>query len=135
MNTTTAVDAPTPHPAPSVGEARSRIGLVALLVGAGILHLVVPRFYESIVPRWAGDPRRVVVVSGLAEIAIGTMVAVPPTRRLGAWLALITFVAVYPANIQMALDAGRPHDAISWGAWLRLPLQFPLFSWAYRHTH
>lgn len=99
------------------------------------MHLVVPRFYEAIVPKWAGDPHRVVLASGLVEIVIGSMLTVRPTRRLGAWLALILFVAVYPANIKMALDTGRPHDAASWGAWLRLPLQFPLFAWAYRHTH
>lgn len=114
--------------------ARSRAGLIGLLIGAGVLHFIVPRMYERIVPGIFGNPRRVVHVSGLAEVLCGAMLAVPATRRLGAWSALILFVAVYPANFKMALDAGRPRDVISWGAWLRLPLQFPLFAWAYRHT-
>lgn len=107
---------------------------MALLVGAGILHFVVPSFYEKIVPRVFGHARGIVYLSGLAELGTGVLLALPRTRRFGAWAALVLFVAVYPANIQMALDAGRPHDVESWGAWLRLPLQFPLFAWAHRHT-
>jgi len=101
---------------------------------AGIMHFVVPGFYERIVPGWAGDPRRVVWWSGWAELACGALVAVPRTKRLGAWVTLVVLVAVYPANIKMALDAGTPHDAASWGAWLRLPLQLPMWLWAYRNT-
>jgi len=102
------------------------------MIVAGIAHFVVPGFYERIVPGWAGDPKRVVWWSGWAEIACGTLVAVPKTRRLGAWAALTVLIAVYPANIKMALDAGRPHDAESWGAWIRLPFQLPMWWWAYR---
>ena len=42
-----------------------------------------------------------------------------------------TLLAVYPANIQMAVDAGRPRDAEGWAAWLRLPLQLPMIRWAH----
>lgn len=54
---------------------RSRIGLVAVLVGAGILHFVIPDAYARIVPRWFTRPRRVVYVSGVAEIITGVLVA------------------------------------------------------------
>ena len=94
----------------------------------------MPRFYEQIVPRWVGHEEAVVRWSGVVEIAAGALVAVPRTRRLGGWAALLTFIGVYPANIQMVVDAGRPHDAASAGAWVRLPLQLPMFAWAYRHT-
>src|SRR5262245_14511608 len=122
-------------PAPSAPSNRSRLGLAAFMTIAGVMHFVVPKFYEAIVPRWAGHPKRVVQVSGVAEILCGALVALPPTRRLGAWASLIVLILVYPANIQMAIDAGKPHDAYSWGVWLRLPLQFPMFAWALRHTH
>ncbi len=118
-----------------ITEARSRFGLAGLLIGAGILHFVIPSVFEKIVPRWLGHPRAAVSASGVAEILVGALVAMPRTRRLGAWSALVLFVAVFPANVQMALDAGRPSDAYSVGAWLRLPLQLPLIAWAYRHTH
>lgn len=113
---------------------RSRLGLAAFMVVAGVMHFVVPSFYRRIVPRWIGHERAVVAWSGVAEILCGALVAVPRTRRLGAWLTLVTLIVVYPANVQMAVDAGAPHDAVSWGAWLRLPLQVPMWRWAWRHT-
>lgn len=65
-------------------------------------------------------------VSGAAELAVAALVAVPRTRRLGGALALALFVAVFPANIQMAVDWSDR----SWGqrliAYGRLPLQVPL---------
>jgi uncharacterized membrane protein len=113
---------------------RSRLGLAAFMTVAGIVHFAAPKFYESIVPVWAGEPRRVVYLSGVAELLCGAMVAIPKTKRLGAWATLIVLIAVYPANINMAIQAGVPSDAVGWGAWLRLPLQFPMWRWAYRHT-
>ncbi len=113
---------------------RSRLGLAALMVGAGVLHFVVPGAYERIVPRWLGHPRAWVYGSGLVEMASGALLAVPRSRRAGAALAAATIVAVYPANVQMAIDAGVPHDLAGWAAWLRLPLQIPLFRWAMKHA-
>ena len=122
-----------PFASPEAAD-RSARRLARFLIGAGVSHFLVPRFYEQIVPRWVGHEEAVVRWSGVVEIAAGALVAVPRTRRLGGWAALLTFIGVYPANIQMVVDAGRPHDAASAGAWVRLPLQLPMFAWAYRHT-
>ena len=62
-------------------------------------------------PRWAGDARRVVAVSGAAEIACGALLSSRRTGRLGACLTAALLVAVFPANVQMALDAGTEHQA------------------------
>lgn len=137
-----AVTTPPPPAAPSAPVApdpevrlqRSRVRMAAFLLGAGATHFVFPRFYEAIVPRWAGSPRFHVVWSGLAELLAGTLLAVPRTRRVGAWLALVLLVAVYPANVQMAIDAGRPKDLEGLAAWLRLPLQIPMWRAAWRLT-
>ena len=48
--------------------------------------------------------------------------------------AVATLVAVYPANLQMAVDVGRPREVTEWAVWLRLPLQFPLITWAHHQT-
>lgn len=131
---TDAVTAPVVADAGARSVERSRLGLAVFMVVAGLMHFVVPRFYERIVPRWVGHEHAVVAWSGVAEILCGALVAIPRTRRVGAWLTLVTLIVVYPANVQMALDAGRPRDAMSWGAWLRLPLQLPMWRWAWRHT-
>ncbi|MEY3156600.1 MAG: hypothetical protein RL257_620, partial [Actinomycetota bacterium] len=78
-------------------------------------------------------------LSGLAEIAIGIALLTPltaklgdtPTRLIAAYAALALFIAVYPANIKMAVDwSSRPMPDPIW-AYARLPLQFGLFYWAW----
>jgi len=119
----------------SIGpSARSRLGFAAFMAGAGITHFLAPGFYAQVVPKWIGHEKQVVAWSGVAEILCGTLVAIPRTRRLGAWLSLVLLIVVYPANIDMAVQAGRPHDPESWAAWIRLPFQFPMWWWAIRTT-
>lgn len=132
MTETTATSAT--MPAAGSASDRSRIGLAIFMTGAGIAHFVFPKFYEQLIPAWIGHERAVVAWSGVAEILCGALVAVPRTKRLGAWCSLVLLIVVYPGNIKMALDAGVPHDAESWGAWIRLPFQFPMWWWAYRNT-
>jgi uncharacterized membrane protein len=110
------------------------------MVSAGTTHFLAPTAYERIVPRWAGDARRVVAVSGAAEIACGALLSSRRTGRLGACVTAALLVAVFPANVQMALDAGTEHQAapdMPVGrfraiALARLPLQLPLVGWAVR---
>lgn len=118
----------------------SRLALAALLLGTGSLHFVATSSYERIVPRalGAGNAHTIVLVSGVAELAAGALLASSRTRRLGAALAAGLFVVVFPANVQMAIDggiagAGFPLDSPV-VAWLRLPLQVPLVWWALRLT-
>jgi uncharacterized membrane protein len=115
---------------------RSRLLLALLMGGSGVVHFASPQFYEQIVPRrfFGGREREVVYISGVAELVCAALLVLPPTRRLGAWLTLAVLIAVYPANIQMAIDEGAPHDARSWAAWIRLPLQVPMWTWAYRRA-
>jgi uncharacterized membrane protein len=120
--------------------ARDRHRLAALMLGSGAMHLMAPKPYERIVPRSLGDRRRVVVVSGVAELACGTLLLNRRTSRLGGWLTAALLVAVFPANVQMALDAGTEHQAIPSVpagrframALARLPLQIPLVARALR---
>ena len=109
-------------------ERRSAVSLAAFLAVAGAAHFAIPRPYRRIVPELFGDPAFWVRWSGVAEIACAGLVAHPRTRRVGALVAAGLFVAVFPANVKMALDGGVPAGL----AWARLPLQVPLVLWAYR---
>lgn len=113
---------------------RPPLALAGLLVAMGILHFVVPGPFERLVPRWLGSPRLWVALSGAAEIACGAGLLPARTRRMAAWGAAATLAAVFPGNVQMALDAGTPKNMSSLALWLRLPLQIPLVAWALRYT-
>jgi len=123
-----------PPDQPATRPEAARLRLAAMMLGAGVMHFVAPKFFEDIVPKWAGNAKFHVVWSGVGELLAGTLLVVPATRRVGAWLALVLLVLVYPANVQMAIDAGKPRDAESLIVWLRLPLQFPMFRAAWRQT-
>ncbi len=106
-------------------------------VAAGINHFVIPRPYRQIVPpwtaRWAGADT-IVSVSGVAEVAGGLGVLVPSTRRIsGLWLIAL-LVAVFPANLHMALNPDAFRRIPRWALYARLPLQPLAMLWAWRAT-
>jgi uncharacterized membrane protein len=114
--------------------------LAAMLLIAGIAHFIAPKSLDAIVPAFLpGSPRLWTYLSGAAEIAIGLALLAPLSMKIGtisirllaAYAALFLFIAVYPANIKMAIDwrdRPMPYPLI---AFARLPLQFGLFYWAW----
>jgi uncharacterized membrane protein len=103
--------------------------LAALFIGAGVNHFVTPRPYRQIVPpRLQGDAARLVVISGVAEIAGGAGVLLPSTRRLAGLGLIALLAAVFPANLYMARTPERFHRIPRWALYGRLPLQ-PLMMW------
>ncbi len=113
-------------------DARLPAWLLTGLLGAGgVIHFAVPGPYDGLIPSFLpGSPRVWTYGSGVLELAIGAAVAHPTTRRRGAQAAALLFVAVFPANIKMAIDwsdRSLPAQAI---AYARLPLQVPLVLWA-----
>jgi uncharacterized membrane protein len=117
------------------GSSRSRRLLGAFFLAAGANHFRSPRFYEAIVPpSLQHDARRVVQVSGVAELAGGLGVLVPRTRRLsGLWL-MILLAAVFPANLHMAREPERFERMPRWALFARLPLQPLMMVWAWKAT-
>jgi uncharacterized membrane protein len=114
---------------------RSRTALAAFFIGAGVNHFAMPRAYEAIVPPpLAGDARRVVALSGIAEIASGLAVLVPSTRRLAGVALVALLAAVFPANLHMARSPERYPRIPRWALFARLPLQPLMMWWAWRAT-
>jgi uncharacterized membrane protein len=113
-------------------SAVARLGAAGFWILAGTMHFVIPRQYEAIVPRRLADRRKeIVVASGLAELAGGLAVLPDSTRRAARWWLLATLVAVYPANIEMALYPERFPKIPAPALWARLPVQalFALLTW------
>ena len=109
--------------------------LIALIFGtSGVLHLLKPGLFMSIMPPWLPAHRELVLVSGVCELLGAIGVLVPATRVAAGWGLIVLLVAVFPANIQMLLNARASHASALWMAGLiaRLPLQVFLVYWVYR---
>jgi len=109
--------------------------LMALFyIGAGTLHFVGPEFYLRIMPPWLPWHRELVFLSGVAEVLLGIFVLIPRTRKLAAWGIIALLIAVFPANIHMAINSDQFPQFSPTMLWLRLPLQFLMMLWAWRFT-
>jgi uncharacterized membrane protein len=115
------------------------VGLLArlfagpIMLAAGINHFVMPRTYEAIMPDVLPAHRELVLLSGLAEALGGAGTLHPATRRAAGWWLIAVLIAVFPANVHMALHPERypqiPHAALL----ARLPLQLVML-WLVREA-
>ena len=103
-------------------------------VGAGANHFLATGFYLRMMPAYLPWHVELVYLSGLAEIALGILLLIPTTSRLAAWGLIALLMAVFPANLQMALHPDTFREFSATGLWIRLPLQALLIAWAYRYT-
>jgi uncharacterized membrane protein len=111
--------------------------MAVFYVFAGIQHFRVPHFYLPMMPPYLPWHAELVFLSGVAEVLCGLGVLLPQTRKLAAWGTIALLVAVFPANIHVAVN-----DVPVFGAtegpgpigYVRLPLQLVLIAWAWWYT-
>src|SRR5829696_7311572 len=118
---------------------RPQRALAAFFAFAGAMHFAIPRSYEAMMPPYLPAHREAVLVSGLAEVAGGIAVLPRRTRRFARWWLLGLLLAVFPANVHMALNPeqvrGLDLERIPrWALWARLPLQPLAMLWVWRAT-
>lgn len=103
------------------------------MVAVGVLHFVRPAGFVKIVPAWLPAPLFLVLVSGFFEILGGVGLFVGRAHRLAAWGLIALYVAVFPANINMAVHGIQPDGMVIPEAllWLRLPFQAVLIALAW----
>lgn len=120
---------------PTPARITTSLVLIAIVfVVAGVLHLVKPAPYIRIMPPWLPAPASLVLVSGIFQIIGGLGVLHPATRVAAGWGLIALLVAVFPANVQMLLDAHARGASPAWLAAFaaRLPLQAALIWWVWR---
>jgi uncharacterized membrane protein len=100
----------------------------------GAMHFKAERFFTAIVPKSLPNPKALVYVSGVAEFAGGVGVLIPRTRRLAGKGLIALLVAVFPANVNMAVNAERFKRFPAWSLWARLPLQYAAIAAVRRAT-
>jgi uncharacterized membrane protein len=109
------------------------IGMVLI----GTSHFLNPEPFVRIVPAYLPAPLPLVYVSGFFEILGGAGLLVPRVRRAAAWGLVALYIAVFPANLNMALNhisLAPDHPIPTFALWLRLPLQAVLIAWAWWYT-
>jgi uncharacterized membrane protein len=110
----------------------AHVRLGAFFLVAGSLHFLRPRPYVAMVPDALPRKREIVFASGVAELAGGAAVLLPGTRRLAGWWLIATLLAIFPANVNMAVNADRFRMVPRPLLWVRLPLQGALIGWVWR---
>jgi uncharacterized membrane protein len=111
--------------------SRARLLLGATFITTGALHFARPKVFEAIVPDYLPAHRELVYASGVAELAGGIGVLHPRTRRVAGWWLIATLIAIFPANVEMAIRAERFKQFPPAALWARLPLQAVLIAWAW----
>lgn len=110
---------------------------VAFYVFAGVNHFRVPDVYLPMMPPYLPGHAELIFWSGVAEVSCGLGLLLPQTRKLAAWGTIALLVAIFPANIHVAL-----HNVPLFGAaegagianWIRLPFQFVFMAGAWWYT-
>lgn len=113
-----------------------RVILAVALTVVGISHFVVSEPFVKIMPPQLPYPLELVYISGFFEILGAIGLLVPPVSRAAAWGIIALFIAVFPANINMAVNHihinGIPDSP--WFQAVRLPFQAVLIAWAWWYT-
>ena len=110
------------------------LGLAAFFINVGIDHFINPDFYLSIMPPAFPLHLEAVYISGLFEVLGGLGVLIPRLRKFSGWGLIALLIAVYPANIYMALTPEAFPDVPLSALYIRLVFQFIFFYWAYLVT-
>jgi uncharacterized membrane protein len=125
-----------PRVPPQIAYRAGLVLFAGLFLVSGFLHFFLPQPYLRIMPPSLPWPRVLLHLSGVAEIAGGAGLLLPKLRRTAAYGLALLLVAVFPANLYMAVAhvSFSGFMGKSWVEWLRLPLQIPLIGWALYYT-
>ena len=114
---------------------RALLWLMGAFYGfAGAMHFARPDYYMPMMPPYLPWHLELVYISGVCEVLLGVLLLIPRWTSAAAWGLIALLIAVFPANLHMALHTELyPHVPPAL-LWARLPLQGVLIAWAYWFT-
>jgi uncharacterized membrane protein len=118
----------------SLAKRISLVVIATFFVSAGVGHFTNSAFFVNIMPPYLPAHLELVYVSGVFEILGGLGILIGSVRRYAAIGLVALLIAVYPANIHMALHPELYPDVPPLGLYLRLPMQFVLMAWLWWAT-
>jgi len=92
----------------SLKQSAARWVLALFFIVAGVNHFLTPEIYYGMMPPWLPAKAAANLISGAAEIAGGLGLLIPALRRPAAWGLIALLIAVFPANIQVAVQGHMP---------------------------
>ncbi len=102
--------------------------IAAFFFLGGIAHFVYTDIFAKVMPSYLAYQKELVLISGVFELLGAIAILFPPTRMLAGYGLIALIIAVFPANINMALHPQDYKSIPEFILWLRLPLQF-FFVW------
>ncbi len=108
--------------------------LAIAFVLAGVNHFINADFYLKMMPPYLPAHLFLTYLSGVFQIALGVLLLIPKYTRLAAWGLIALLVAVFPANIYMAMNPELFPEISPSALYFRLPLQFVLIAWTFWFT-
>ncbi|MEQ2007155.1 MAG: DoxX family protein [Limisphaerales bacterium] len=105
--------------------------LAAFFTLAGMNHFLNPGAYLGLMPAYLPWHRELILVSGAAEVTGGLAVLIPRWRTCAGWGLIVLLVAVFPANLHVALHGWEGVQIPAWVLWTRLPVQGLFIAWVW----
>lgn len=110
------------------------LALSLFFINVGVDHFINPNFYLNIMPDYLPFHAEAVYLSGFFEILGGIVVLIPKLRALARWGLISLLIAVFPANIYMAMNPNLYPEFSLALLYFRLPLQFVFIFWVLKAT-
>ena len=111
--------------------------MAGFYIVAGVMHFVRPGYYVPMMPPYLPWHMLLIYLSGVAEVVLGIAVLIPSLRSAAAWGIILLLIAIFPANLHIALHNVPVFGAAEGagiGNWIRLPFQLVLIAWAWWYT-
>lgn len=98
---------------------------------AGLNHFLSPGAYLGLMPAYLPWHREMILISGATELAGGLAILAPRLRVASGWGLIVLLVAVFPANLHVALHGWEGVHLPAWALWARLPFQGLFIAWVW----
>jgi uncharacterized membrane protein len=113
-----------------------RIAMAIMLAFTSVAHFVFTRGMEMMIPPFIPYKKAMVYLTGIIEIAAAVGLLIAGTRTITAWLLILFFILLLPANIYAAIKHVDYQKGSFDGSgvnylWFRVPLQILFILWIY----
>jgi uncharacterized membrane protein len=113
-----------------------RIAMSAMLIFTAVGHYVFVQSMTMMIPSFIPFKKEIVYLTGIIEVAAAIGLLIPKFQNLAAWLLLLFFLLILPANINAAINkldyqkGTTDGDGLAY-LWFRVPLQIFFMVWVY----